>query len=254
MIFDSHSHYDDEAFDVDRDELLLSLNEKNIGHVIAAAADWSSFDRMIKMCEKFDFLHLTLGIHPGSALQLDASHRKELEAMVKAHNVVAIGEIGLDYHYDGPGPEIQKEAFIYQLNLAKENDLPVIIHARDATQDTLDIMKKYGPPKKGVIHCFSSSKEIAAEYVKMGYYIGVGGVVTFKNSKTLKEVVESVPIENILLETDCPYLAPTPFRGQRNSSLYLPYVVEEIARLKNLSCEEVIDITEKNAKKLFNIE
>lgn len=254
MIFDSHSHYDDEAFDADRDELLLSLNEKNIGHVVAAAAGWDSFDLMIKMCQKYDFMHLTLGIHPNNALELTLDHRRELEELLKTQKVVAVGEIGLDYHYDEPAPEIQKEAFIYQLKLAQENDLPVIIHSRDATQDTLDIMKEFGPPQKGVIHCFSSSKEIAAEYVKMGYYIGVGGVVTFKNSKTLKEVVTSTPIENILLETDCPYLAPTPFRGERNSSALLPYVVEEIARLKNMSEEEVIDITERNAKKLFNID
>lgn len=253
MIFDSHSHYDDKAFDADRDELLSSFKDNNVGHVIAACAEFSSIPAILALCDKYDFLHLTLGIHPSEVLDLTPDNRKEFERLIEEKKPVAIGEIGLDYHYDEPAPEIQREAFIYQLKLAERFNLPVMIHSRDAAMETLEIMKEYGPPKKGVIHCFSSSAEIAEEYIKMGYYIGIGGVVTFKNSKVLKRVTEAIPLERILLETDCPYLAPSPFRGERNSSLYLPYVVKEISALKGISEEEIISVTEENAKKLFGI-
>lgn len=253
MIFDSHSHYDDEAFNEDRDSVLSSLKDNNVGHIIAACADFKSIPTMLDMCDKYDFIHLALGIHPNYAQDLTEINKDYLESLVEKHHPVAIGEIGLDYYYDTPSPEVQREGLIYQLKLADKFDLPVIIHSRDAAQETFDIIKEYGPSRKGVIHCFSSSLEMACEYVKLGYFIGIGGTVTFKNAKNVKNVVSNIPLESILLETDCPYLAPTPFRGQRNSSALLPYVVKEIAELKGVSEETVIDVTEKNAAFLFNV-
>lgn len=166
---------------------------------------------------------------------------------------MAVGEIGLDYYWDNEAHEIQKKWFQRQLELARELDLPVIIHSRDAAADTLEMMQQYAKGLRGVIHCFSYSKEMAKEYVKMGFYIGVGGVVTFKNSKKLKEIVTELPLEKILLETDSPYLAPVPNRGKRNSSLNIPYIAQEIADLKGISYEEVVACTEKNGRDLFRI-
>ncbi len=253
MIFDSHSHYDDEAFDEDRDELLSSMASKGVGDIVCAAASWDSLKKIKNLCEKYPFLHPTYGIHPENVDELTPERRPVLEEMIRTLSPVAIGEIGLDYYYDTSTKEAQKEIFIYQLELAKKYDLPVIVHSREATMDTLNIIKEHTPQKKGVIHCFSSSLEIAKEYVKMGFYIGVGGVVTFKNSKTLKEVTKGIPLSSILIETDCPYLAPVPFRGKRNDSSYLTYVAEEIASLKEITSEEVIKETEKNARTLFNL-
>ena len=166
---------------------------------------------------------------------------------------MAVGEIGLDYYWDNESHEVQKKWFVRQLNLARELDLPVIIHSRDAAEDTLNIMKEHGKGLRGVIHCFSYSKELAEEYEKMGFYIGIGGVVTFKNGKKLKEIAATIPLERILLETDCPYLAPEPHRGKRNSSLYIPHIAQEIADLRGITYEEVVAQTELNGKELFNI-
>ena len=167
--------------------------------------------------------------------------------------MVAVGEIGLDYYWDNESHDVQKKWFIRQLDLARELDLPVIIHSRDAAADTLEIMKEHGRGLRGVIHCFSYSIELAREYLKMGFHIGIGGVVTFKNGKKLKEIAQEIPLDRILLETDCPYLAPVPFRGKRNSSIYISYIAEEIANLKGISYEEVVAQTEQNGKKLFGI-
>ena len=253
MIFDTHTHYDDKAYDGDRDELLSSFKEKGISGAACASAEWDSIPAILALCEKYDFLHLTLGIHPNNALELTPEHRAEFEALIEEKKPVAIGEIGLDYHYEEPSREVQKEAFIYQLKLAERFDLPVIIHSRDAAEDTFEILKEYAPKKRGVIHCYSGSPEMAKEYVKNGWFIGIGGVVTFKNGRKLKETVEQIPLENIVLETDCPYLAPTPHRGERNSSLFLPLVAEKIANLKGISTEEVEDVTEKNAERMYGI-
>ncbi len=253
MIFDTHSHYDDKAFDEDRDALLSSFKENGISGSVCASAEMSSIPKIIELCQKYDFLFPTIGIHPNDALQLNEEGRRKLENYIETVKPVAIGEIGLDYYYDEPAKEVQREAFIYQLELAKKYDLPVIIHSREASQETFDILKEHGPDKKGVIHCYSGSAEMAVEYTKMGYYIGVGGVVTFKNGTKLKETVKSIPLERILLETDCPYLAPVPHRGERNSSLLLPLVVEEIASLKKMHPKQIMDVTEKNAMKLFGI-
>lgn len=253
MIFDTHAHYNDSAFDEDREELLNSFKENGICGAVIASAEYDSIPDIINLTDKYDFLWLTLGIHPNEALSLTPEHRAELEALIETRHPIAIGEIGLDYYYEEPSKEIQREAFIYQLNLAKQYDLPVIIHSRDAAEETFEILKEYAPPKKGVIHCYSGSPEMAVEYTKRGWYIGVGGVVTFKNGRKLKETVQVIPLDKIVLETDCPYLAPTPHRGKRNSSLLLPLVVEEIAALRGITPEEVEKATLANAENLYGI-
>lgn len=251
MIYESHSHYDDSAFDEDRDELISTLKDNNIGNVIAVAASWDSLLKIKELCAKYDFFHAAYGIHPENGYDLTDERRTLLEKFIEDNNPVAIGEIGLDYHYDEPPRELQRDIFIYQLELAKKYDLPVIIHSRDASEETMDIIKAHMPPKKGVIHCFSSSLEMAHEYVKMGFYIGIGGVVTFKNGKKLKEVAANIPLEKILIETDCPYMAPTPHRGERNNSILLCHVIDEIALLRGITPKEVELQTEINAKTLF---
>ena len=253
MIFDTHAHYDDKAFDEDRDSLLSSFRSQNIAGAILACAEFHSIEPIVNLCNQYDYLYPTIGVHPNEVLELTPENRIIFEEAIEKYHPVAIGEIGFEYHFEEPSREIQKEAFLYQLDLATKYNLPVIIHSRDASEDTFNIMKNHPCSKKGVIHCYSGSPEMALEYIKLGYYIGVGGVVTFKNGRKLKETVAAIPMDRILLETDCPYLAPTPHRGERNSSLYLPLVVEEIANIKGISTDEVEDITLANAEKLFNI-
>ena len=202
---------------------------------------------------KYPHVYAAIGVHPDEVGELNEDKIQHMKELCCNKKVVAVGEIGLDYYWDKEGHDLQKRWFIRQLDLAREMNKPVMIHSREAAADTMEIMKEHGKGLKGVIHCYSYSLEMAREYVKMGYYIGVGGVVTFKNSKKLKEIVEEIPLESIVLETDCPYLAPTPFRGKRNSSLYLPYVVEAIAELKGISAEQVIEQTEKNARDLYQL-
>ena len=254
MIFDTHAHYDDEKFDEDRDELLKSLADAGVGTVVDAASTIDSCHQIIELIDKYPFLYGTLGIHPSECKDMTEDDLDWIRQQLNNPKIVAIGEIGLDYYWPEPDHDIQKKWFEKQLELAKETDMPVVIHSRDAAEDTLNMIKMAQlPPKTVDIHCFSYSKEIAREYLNMGYYLGVGGVVTFKNAKKLKEVVEYAPIENILLETDCPYLAPEPNRGKRNSSLNLEYVVDKIAELKNMDREDVISITEKNAQDFYRI-
>ena len=223
MIFETHAHYDDEGFDEDRDLLLMSMQENKIGYVINVGASLESSRRSIELAEKYPFVYASAGVHPSETAELNENNFEWLRKQCVHRKVVAIGEIGLDYYWEEPAHEIQKLWFSRQLDLAKAIRKPIIIHSRDAAKDTYDIMSAHGAKEiGGVIHCFSYSAEMALEYVKMGFYIGVGGVVTFKNGRKLKEVVEAVPIEWILLETDSPYLAPEPNRGMRNSSLNLP--------------------------------
>ncbi len=252
-IFESHAHYDSEQFDEDRHELLMSMPEHGIGTIINSGANWDSVTEVVKMAAKYPFMYAAVGMHPDEVGDLNDERFEYMRAQCQKEKVVAVGEIGLDYYWDNEAHDVQKKWFIKQLELARELDLPVIIHSREAAADTMEIMKEYGKGLNGVIHCFSSSKELALEYVKMGFYIGVGGVVTFKNAKKLKEVVEAVPLERILLETDCPYLAPTPYRGKRNSSIYIQYIAEEIANIKGVTYEEVVAQTEQNGKDLFRI-
>lgn len=254
MIFESHAHYDDKQFDQDRDELLLSMKENGIENIINVGSDFRGSKETVELTEKYDFIYGAIGIHPSDIEDLNEETCRWLKEKAALEKVVAIGEIGLDYYWDKEEEVQQKQRywFEWQMELAKQANLPVIIHSRDAAEDTLKLMKRiHAEEIPGVIHCFSYSREMAAEYVKMGYYIGIGGVVTFKNAKKLKEVAASVPLERILLETDCPYLAPEPHRGSRNSSLNLPYVAAEIARIREITPEEVIEATRKNAERLF---
>ncbi|MBQ3665963.1 MAG: TatD family hydrolase [Lachnospiraceae bacterium] len=254
MIFDTHAHYDDEAFDQDRDELLNSMNENGIINIVNVGADIRSSGNSIALAERYDYIYAAVGVHPSDTAGITEDDLEQIQVWTKEEKVVAIGEIGLDYYYKEPEKEIQRKWFVKQLELAKSCGLPVIIHSREAANETFEILKSYGDKiSGGVIHCYSYSPELAKEYVKMGYYIGIGGVVTFKNAKKLKETVEACPLDSIVLETDCPYLSPEPNRGKRNSSLNLPYVVSEIARLKKVSDAEVIERTYRNALDLYHI-
>lgn len=269
MIFETHAHYDDEAFDGDREQLLCSLPEKGIARVINVGASIETTKSTLALAEKYDFVYAAVGVHPSDIAGLNEKTYAWLKEQTMHPKTVAVGEIGLDYYWDKE-PEVQKaqrEWFRRQLALAKECGLPVIIHSRDAAEDTMRIIKEAGSWKTkashvseeetenacGVIHCYSYSPEQAKEYVKLGYYIGVGGVVTFKNARKLKETVQQIPLERILLETDCPYMAPEPHRGTRNNSSYLSYVAAKIAELKEVTAEEVERVTWENACRLFGM-
>lgn len=254
MIFESHAHYDDKAFDEDREALLLSFAGNGIDTVINIGASLESCKKTIALMEKYSFIYGALGVHPSETGELDEKRFQWLKDCCSLEKVVAVGEIGLDYHWKEPEETIQKKWFERQLELARETKLPVVIHSRDAAKDTLDMMKSaHAEEIGGVIHCFSYTKEIAREYLNMGYYFGIGGVVTFANARKLKEAVAYIPMNRILLETDSPYLAPEPNRGQRNSSLNLPDIAEEIAALKGLDRETVYAATHENAEKLFRL-
>ena len=253
MIFDTHTHYDDQAFDEDKEILLGRLKEEGIDTVVNIGASIRTSKSTLKLAEQYPFIYAAIGVHPNETAELNEQHLDWLRDTAKHPRVVAIGEIGLDYYWKEPDREIQKFWFARQLDLAKEVHLPVVIHSRDAAQDTLDIMKEHAPHEAGgVIHCFSYGKELAKEYLDMGFYIGIGGVVTFKNAKKLKEVVESMPMDRMVLETDCPYLSPEPLRGKRNSSLHLSYVVKAVSEIKGISQEEVMEITSANACRLYH--
>lgn len=254
MIFDTHSHYDDEAFDADRDELLSGMQKKGIGWLVNVGADMASSREAIALAEKYEFVYASLGVHPSETENLTEADMDWLQEQASHKKVVAIGEIGLDYHWQEPSPDSQRQWFDRQITLAKEVNLPVIIHSRDAAAETMQILtetKAYDCG--GVIHCYSYSPEMAKEYVDMGFYIGVGGVVTFKNAKKLKRTVEEIPLGKLVLETDCPYMAPEPERGKRNDSSLLRYVAEKIAELKGITPEEVIRVTTGNAAKLYRL-
>ena len=254
MIFDTHAHYDDEQFDIDRDSLLMSMKENGIGTIVNIGANLASSKTTLELAHKYDFIYGAVGVHPSDSAELSDDNFDRIRQMCADEKCVAIGEIGLDYYWPEPDHEIQKKWFVRQLDLAREVKLPVVIHSRDAAADTVQILKDNNAGDiGGVVHCFSYSKEVAIECVKMGFYIGVGGVLTFKNGKKMKEVVSEIPIEKIILETDCPYLAPEPNRGKRNSSLNLPYVVKAMAEIKGISEEEVIDITERNARDMYRL-
>lgn len=254
MIFESHAHYDDKAFDEDRKELLNSFKENGIGYVVNIGSTIENSKETIELAKKNDFIYGSIGVHPSETKNLTDDDMRILVDMSKEQKVIAIGEIGLDYYWDSPNRDVQKKWFEHQLHLAKDVRLPVVIHSRDAARDTYEMIKEANLDEyRGVIHCFSYPKEVAKQYIDMGYYIGVGGIVTFKNGRKLKEVVQYIPLENILLETDAPYLAPEPNRGRRNTSLNLKYIVAEIAKIKNIEYDKVVEITRKNALKLFQM-
>ncbi len=252
MIFETHAHYDDEAFDEDRESLLSQLGSAGIERVVNIGASISSCKTTLDLMEKYPFVYGALGVHPSETAELTEEAFAWLEEQCSHKKCVAVGEIGLDYYWPEPDREIQKKWFVRQLQLAKELGLPVVIHSRDAAQDTIEIMKEQRAEEiGGVVHCFSYTKETAEIFLKMGFYIGIGGVVTFKNAKKLKEAVEHIPLERIVIETDCPYLAPEPNRGKRNSSLNLPYVIDEIARIKQVDRETVERVTWENGERLY---
>lgn len=256
FIIDTHAHYDDDRFDDDREELLLSMKDNGIGLIVNSGASMEGVRQTVAFTEKYDFIYGTVGIHPNEVEALETENGyEELKKALLKEKIVAVGEIGLDYYWDEPDRDIQKKHFIRQLELAKEVKKPVVIHSRDAAADTLEIMKNENAEELGgIIHCFSYGVDMAREYLNMGFYLGIGGVVTFKNSKKLKEVVEYMPLDRIVLETDSPYLSPEPNRGKRNSSLNLPYVVEKIAELKRITPEQVIEATCKNACDVYGIQ
>lgn len=252
MIFDSHAHYDDSAFDVDRGELLAQMHSNRICGIVNVGASVRGVQRSQELAEQYPFIYAAVGVHPDEVGELDEQKLAWMYELCSKPKTVAVGEIGLDYYWDKEAHELQKLWFVRQLQMAKDTGLPVNIHSREAAQDTFEIIKReHAGTTGGVIHCFSSSAQMALEYVKLGYFIGIGGVVTFKNARVLKEVVKAVPLEHIVVETDCPYLAPTPNRGKRNSSLYLPLIIEEIAQLKAMDAEEAEEILYENTLRLY---
>ena len=230
------------------------IRQEGVGLVTDVGATIASTKKAVALSEQYDFIYAAVGVHPEGVEELTNQDMDWLCELAKREKVVAIGEIGLDYYYEDPKRDIQKIWFRKQLEVARKTGLPVVIHSRDAAQDTLDIIKEeHGEQIGGVIHCFSYGKEMAQIYLDMGFYLGIGGVVTFSNAKKLQEVVEYMPMDRMVIETDCPYLAPVPNRGKRNDSFNLPYVVSKIAEIKGISSDEVIDITSENAKKLYGI-
>lgn len=254
MIFDTHAHYDDDAFDEDRDELLSGMAAKNVEYIVNVGASIESSKRSIALAEKYPFIYAAVGVHPDEVGELNEEKFNRLREWTKHEKAKAVGEIGLDYYWDKEQHDLQKHWFMRQMELAHEVNLPIIVHSREAAKDTLDMIIAAKPlDLSGIIHCYSYSVEQAREYLNMGYYIGIGGVLTFKNAKKLKEVAEYAPLSQIVLETDCPYLAPTPYRGKRNDSSMIAYVAEELAAIKQMPVEEVIRITNENGKKLYHI-
>lgn len=250
-IFDTHAHYDDEQFEADADILLSKMPEKGVCAIVNCATDIASCEKSKNLAEKFPFIYFAAGVHPHEAQEASSDYTHTLCDFLLHKKCVAVGEIGLDYHYDFSPREIQKKIFEEQLQIAKEADLPVIVHDREAHFDTLELLKKYRT--KGIVHCFSGSVESAREVVALGMNIGLGGALTFKNAKKPVEVAKYVPLENIVLETDCPYMAPVPMRGKRNDSTLIKYTAKFLSEIKNIPTQELIDITTDNAKRIFGI-
>lgn len=252
-IFDSHTHYDDEAFDEDRETVINEIQENSVMGILNCGASLEGAKKSFQLAKENDFIYAAVGIHPEHADVVDINVIEELSEMTKHEKVRAIGEIGLDYYYEeNPPRDVQRKAFRDQMALAQKLGLPVIIHDRDAHEDTLNIMKEF----KGVVgsvHCFSGSVEFAKACIDLGYYIGITGVVTFKNAKKIVEVVKEVPLNKLLVETDCPYMAPVPMRGKRNRSDYIAFIIEEMAKIKALTPDEISEATIKNIKDLLKL-
>lgn len=250
-IFDTHAHYTDAAFDDDREIILNELFNNGISYILECATDYDTSIKVLEISKSFENLYAAIGVH---GLDAEKSYKKDFDRILPLFDnkkVVAIGEVGLDYHYEKESKDIQIECFEKYLALSKDLNLPIIVHDREAHQDTFDLIKKYNP--KGIVHCYSASVEMAKEYIKLGMFIGIGGAVTFKNSKTIKNVAKEIPIEKIMLETDSPYMSPEPMRGKRNRSDYIKFVAEKIAEIKNMNVSDVVNISTESAKNLFNI-
>lgn len=250
-LIDSHAHLNNEAFDEDRKELFDRIKE-NMDFVVNIGYDLESSEISVEYANKYDFIYATVGFHPDEIGGYNEVAEKKLEELAKNKKVVAIGEIGLDYHWMTFPKEKQQEIFRRQLELAKKLNKPVVIHSREAMEDTLNILREY-PEVKGIFHCYPGSVESAKEVIDR-FYLGIGGVLTFKNAKKLVEVVENIPLDRLILETDCPYMAPTPFRGKRNEPVYVEYVAKKIAEIKNISYEEVVKATNENTKKAYRLD
>lgn len=254
-IFETHAHFDDDAFNEDREELLADLFSHDIDTIVNVGASMQGCVDSVALAKSHERMYAAIGIHPEDVESLDATGMAWLrQTALQEKKVLAIGEIGLDYHYPEPAKEMQQYWFREQLKLAKEVGKPVIIHSRESCQDTLTCMRaEHAEQIGGIIHCYSYSREAAKEYLDMGFLFGFGGVVTFKNAKKAMEAVAAIPIERIVLETDCPYMAPEPNRGKRNHSGYIPFVAQKIAEIKGMTAQEVIDVTHENAKKVFRM-
>lgn len=253
MLFDTHAHYDARRFDSDRHELLASMEQNGVGRILNAGCDLESSRMAIELAHQYDFIYAAVGSHPDDADHVDGALVDTYRELAKDKKVVAIGEIGLDYYYEDVPREQQKKAFRMQMELARELNLPVIVHERDAHGDGLEIVKDF-PDVTGVFHCYSGSLEMARELVKLGWYVGFTGVLTFKNARKALEVAENVPLHRIVLETDCPYMAPEPYRGKRCDSTMLPRMAEKLAQLRNKTVEEIEQITWENGCRLFRLE
>ncbi len=250
-IFDSHAHYDDQHFDEDRHALLEALPRQGITGIINPATSVKSARACIALAERYPFMYCAVGVHPHEAAEAPEDYISQLRALASAPRVCAIGEIGLDYHYDFSPRELQRQVFEQQLQLAVELGLPVIIHDRESHADTLALLHRYRPA--GVLHCFSGSAEMAREVVGLGMYVGFTGAVTFKNARKPLEAVAAVPLERLLIETDCPYMAPVPHRGQRCDSSMIPLTAQVMADIKGVTAQQLLDATARNAKTLFGI-
>ncbi len=255
--FDSHAHYDDEKFDIDRDDILKQIYKEGVTKCINIGCDIETSKKSIELSQKYDYIYTTCALHPSELPQTEAKLLKELNKiknLAKTNSkVVAIGEIGLDYYWNKDNKELQKIAFIQQINIANELGLPISIHTRDAIDDTIQIIRNNKVNKGGVLHCCPFNKELVRHGLDVGLYIAFGGTSTFKNSKGAEDIIKMVPLDRILIETDSPYLSPDPLRGKRNDSRNLKYIVEKIASIKNMSPEEIAKITYNNATTLFNI-
>lgn len=254
MLFDTHAHFEDEQFDADRDEVLKTLKNYGVGNICNVGSSMESSRMGVKLADKYDFVYASVGVHPSETKNLTESDMEELKQLAASPKVKAIGEIGLDYHYpDDTAPEVQKKWFIRQIELAKELNLPIIVHDRESKGQGLEILKRCNVTN-GVVHCFSGSAETAKEIVKLGMMISFTGVLTFKNARRAVEACAAVPLDRLMIETDCPYMAPEPNRGKRNFSGYVEFVARKMAEIKNVSYEEIVDITEKNAKRFYGID
>lgn len=255
MIFETHAHYDDAKFDTDREMLLADLPQRGISPVINVGSSIATTKTTLSLAQEYPFLYAAVGVHPSDVDDLNEDTYAWLRQQTTLQKTVAVGEIGLDYYWPEPDHETQKKWFLRQLDLAREIRKPVIIHSRDAAKDTVDLMTEARAEEiGGVIHCYSYTKETAKIFLDMGFYFGIGGVLTFKNAKKLKEAVEYIPMDRIVLETDCPYLAPEPNRGKRNSSLNIPYVIAAMAQIKEITEEEVCKAAWDNSLKLYRMD
>lgn len=250
-IFDTHAHYDDEAFDDDRESLILSLKDRGVVGIVSCGCDIASTVANQNLSHSFDDFYFAAGFHPENLEDFSVEDLEKLEPFFADEKCVAVGEIGLDYHWMNSTKEKQRELFVAQIELAKAKGLPVIVHDREAHGDTLDILKATKP--SGVLHCFSGSVEMAREVIKLGMFLGFNGVATFKNARKIPEVIKEIPLDRIVLETDCPYLAPEPHRGKRNDSSFIPFIAQRIGEILGISAQEVLDVTNKNARALYNL-